>query len=177
MLFKIIFMYKNLWKLVWEPFLSQCWSWCFVFFPPVTNTDNEMHIPERQQKFFWAEVTSRKMHECHHKLHIGIYPGVPVPNPTWNSTSVITTQAVILLHISRLRMVIPMESKTSHWWREACRLELAKTETMLLASTKHIIGGGSSVLFHYFFKDFYLFIHVRHTERGRDVGKERSRLL
>ena len=29
-----------------------------------------------------------------------------------------------------------------------------------------------------FFKDFiYLFIHERHTERGRDIGRGRSRLL
>ena len=27
-----------------------------------------------------------------------------------------------------------------------------------------------------FLKRFYLFIHERHTERGRDIGRERNRL-
>ena len=30
--------------------------------------------------------------------------------------------------------------------------------------------------FKIFFFQFYLFIHERHTERGRNIGRERSRL-
>ena len=30
--------------------------------------------------------------------------------------------------------------------------------------------------FYYYFKRFYVFIHERHTERGRGIGREISRL-
>ena len=34
----------------------------------------------------------------------------------------------------------------------------------------------SKIMIHLFFKRFYLFVHERHRERGRDTGKGRSRL-
>ena len=34
-----------------------------------------------------------------------------------------------------------------------------------------------TVYFCWFLLRFYLFIHKRHTERGRDISRERSRLL
>ena len=46
-----------------------------------------------------------------------------------------------------------------------------KTDVLLML--KFIKNSKSNFIF---FKDFYLFIHERHRERGRDIGRERSRL-
>ena len=70
----------------------------------------------KEQKFLWAEVTSRNKYECHHKLQEDISPSVPMLNPTWNSISVIITKAIIMFHTFRLKTMILIKSKSNHWW-------------------------------------------------------------
>ena len=68
--------------------------------------------------------------------------------------------------------VVLSESALS-WWQTAQLFGSVQGEAMV---ERHM-GGSCITLFIYFLKRFFnLFIHERHTERGRDAGRGRSGL-